>query len=111
MSAAAPSPPSDAELHACADGQLAPARRAEIEAMLASDPELAARVASIREQSAALRDALDPLLADPLPERLIAAAAPQPSGLGSFARRWLAPTVAAAATLVLGVGLGWLGRD
>ena len=48
--------------------------------MLATDPELDARVASIREQNTALRDALDPLLAEPLPERLVAAAAPQPSG-------------------------------
>ena len=111
MSAAAPSPPTDADLHACADGQLAPERRTEIEAMLAADPELAARVAAIRAQTAALRDALDPLLADPLPERLIAAAIPQPSGFASSVRGWVAPSIAAAAMLVLGVALGWLGRD
>ena len=111
MSTSAPSPPTDADLHACADGQLAPERRAEIEALLATDPELAARVAGIRAQSAALRDALDPLLADPLPERLVAAAAP-PASIGrSILRRWLAPAFAAAATLLLGFGLGWFGRD
>jgi anti-sigma factor RsiW len=111
MSAAAPSPPTDADLHACADGQLAPERRAEIEAMLAKDPELAARVGAIRMQTAALRDALDPLLAEPLPERLIAAAVPQASGFASSVRGWVAPSIAAAAMLVLGVALGWLGRD
>ncbi len=79
--------------------------------MLAVDPALAARVASIREQSAALRDALDPLLAEPLPERLVAAAAPVPSGHRSFLRRWIAPAFAAAATLLLGFGFGWFGRD
>jgi anti-sigma factor RsiW len=111
VSAVAPSPPTDADLHACADGQLAPARRAEIEAMLAANAELAARVEAIRAQTAALRDALDPLLSEPLPERLVAAAAPQPSGFASAVRGWLAPTIAAAATLVLGLALGWLGRD
>jgi len=99
----------DLDLHAYADGQLAPERMAVVEAMLSRDPALAARVADIRGQNAALCDALDPMLAEPLPARLLAAATPPAAGAGA-ARRWLMPLFAAAATLVLGLGIGWYGR-
>ena len=102
---------SDADLNAFADGQLVPAQLAAVEAALARDPDLAARVAGIRAQSALLRDALDPVLSEPIPDRLLAAAAPAMSGERGLARRWGAPALAAAATLVLGIGIGWLGRD
>jgi len=101
-----PVPLSDADLHAYADGQLAPERVASVEAALRDDPALAATVAAVRAQSAALRDALDPMLAEPIPARLIEASA-RPS------RRWrarLAP-FAAAALLVLGCAIGWVARD
>ncbi len=104
-----PTPLPDFDLHAYADGQLARERMAAVEATLARDPALAARVAEIRTQNAALRDALDPLLAEPLPGRLLAAATPPASGAAA-ARRWLMPVFAAAATLVLGLGIGWYGR-
>jgi anti-sigma factor RsiW len=104
-------PTEDADVHAYADGRLPPERIAAFEAALARDPVLAAQVADIRAQNAALRDALDPMLAEPIPERLLAAAAPPPGfGRGAFAR-WGASALAAAATLVLGLGIGWLGRD
>ena len=74
--------------------------------MLAREPALAARVAEIRRQNALLRDALDPWLAEPLPRQLLSAAA------GSAARpRWLPVVLAVAASLVLGIGLGWFGRS
>jgi len=104
-----PVPVPDIELHAYADGQLAPERATAVEASLARDAGLAARVAEIRAQSAALRDAFDPILAEPIPARLLAAAAPPAAGASS-ARRWLMPAFAAAATLVLGLGIGWYGR-
>ena len=76
------------------------------------DPELAARVAEIRAQIAALRDALDPMLAEPIPDRAAR------RGVGAAQRvrdgrlrRWLVAAFAAAATLVLGVAIGWFGRD
>ena len=110
-------PIDDADVHAYADGQLAPERAAAVDAALAQDPELALRVAGIRAQNAALRDALDPMLAEPIPERLLAAAsAPvEAGGRGALARtvrpgRWLATGFAVAATLVVGVGLGWYTR-
>ena len=101
-----PVPLSDADLHAYVDGQAAPERLAAIEAALRDDPALAASVAAVRAQNAALRDAFDPMLAEPIPPRLIEAAARPP-------RRWrarLAP-VAAAALLVLGCAIGWFARD
>jgi anti-sigma factor RsiW len=104
---------SDTDLHAYADRQLAPERAAAVESALARDAALAVRVAEIRAQNAALRDALDPVLAEPVPERLLAAATP-PTGRqarSGAAGRWLAPLLAAVATLVLGIGLGWFGRD
>jgi len=101
----------DVELNAYADGQLAPERVAFVEAALARDPALAMRVADFRAQSAALRDALDPVLAEPIPDRLLAAAAPTVSPQPRRVRQWAIPALAAAATLTLGVGLGWFGRD
>jgi anti-sigma factor RsiW len=101
-------PLSDEELHAYADNQLSRERLSEVAATLAREPALAARVAEIRRQNAQLRDALDPWLAEPLPRELLSAAA------GSAARprsRWLPAALAAAASLVLGIGLGWFGRS
>ena len=62
-----PLPITDADVHAYVDGQLAPSRAPAIEEALARDPALAARVAELREQNAALRDAFDPWLAEPVP--------------------------------------------
>ncbi|MEO8674797.1 MAG: anti-sigma factor [Casimicrobiaceae bacterium] len=111
MSTLPPDSVSDSDLNAFADGQLSPERTAVVEAALARDPELAARVAEFRAQSASLRDALDPVLAEPIPARLLAAAVPAASGRQGMVPRWAMPALAAAATLVLGIGLGWFGRD
>ena len=89
-------PISDDDLMAYADGQLANERREAVEQALARDPALGVRVASIREQNAALRDALDPWLAEAIPPRLIAAAEGRAGG-GRLLRTW--PALAAAATL------------
>ena len=101
----------DADLHAYADGCLAPGRVDTFEAALQLDPALAARVAEIRAQSAALRAALDAIVTEPIPERLIQAAAGPVRGRSrSRWPRWLASAVAVAATLLLGIGVGWYGR-
>ena len=102
------SPPSslpDDDLSAYADRQLPPERAALIEAALARDPEAAARVAAIREQNAALAQALDPWLTETIPARLLRSATP-PRAVA----RWR-PALAFAATLVVGIGVGWFGRD
>lgn len=100
-------PLSDDDVQAYADRQLRPAHLAAVEAALAQDPARAARVAEIRAQSAALVAALDPWLAEPIPGRLLTAATRPASSRGFWPRPWLA----AAATLVLGVALGWSGRE
>lgn len=103
-------PLSDADLNAYVDRQLAPERMPAMEEALARDPALAARVAEMRRQNAALRDALDPWLAEEIPARLVAAA----SGPAAARRRlpgWLGTALAAAACLVVGIGIGWFGRE
>jgi anti-sigma factor RsiW len=105
------SPVSDTDLGAYADRQLAPERIAAVEAALAREPALAARVAEIRAQSAALRDALDPMLSEPIPGRLLEAARPPATPAPSSTARWRLTTLAAAASLVVGVAVGWFGRD
>jgi anti-sigma factor RsiW len=107
-----PLPITDADVNAYADGQLAASRAPAMEEALARDPALATRVADLRRQNAALRDAFDPWLAEALPEHLIAAAAgPNTMRTRARVRRWLPAAIAAAASLVVGVGMGWFGRD
>jgi anti-sigma factor RsiW len=98
----------DVDLMAYVDGQLAREQAAAVEAAIAADVDLAARVAALRAQNASLHAALDPWLAEPIPPRLLGAAMPP-----AQASPWQAwrPFVALAATLVLGVAVGWLGRD
>jgi anti-sigma factor RsiW len=104
-----PLPVTNADLEAYVDGQLASSRLDLVEGALARDPALAARVADAKRRNADLHDALDPWLSEPIPERLlVAATAPAPrNSLG----RWMAPAVAAAAALVLGLSVGWFARD
>jgi anti-sigma factor RsiW len=99
-------PLTDDDLNAFADNRLADERAREIAVVLEREPALAARVAEIRRLNAQLRDALDPWLAEPLPRALITAARPPVSRLrtGAF-RAW--PALVAAASLVVGVGIGW----
>ena len=106
-----PLPVSDADLNAYADGQLAASRVAAVEEALARDPALAAWVADARRHNADLRDALDPWLAEPIPERLIAAAAAPAKVAQRPVRRWLAPLATVAASLLVGLVAGWYARD
>jgi anti-sigma factor RsiW len=99
-------PVHDDELHAYADNQLASARAEEVAATLAREPALAARVAEIRRQNALLRDAFDPWLAEPLPRKLLRAA----TGRSLRSRLRWQPWAALAASLVIGVSVGWFGR-
>ena len=94
------------ELHAYADGQLAPARAEEVGAAIVREPALGARVAEIRRQNALLRDVFDPWLAEPMPRKLLGAATGRALRASS---RWQ-PWAALAASLVLGLGIGWFGR-
>jgi anti-sigma factor RsiW len=103
-----PLPVTEADVNAYVDGQLASARAPAVEDAIAHDPALAARVAELRRQNAALRDAFDTWLAEAPPPRLVAATIQGPRGRWPA---WLRPAMAAAASLIVGLGVGWYGRD
>ena len=105
-----PMPISDADIHAYVDGRLPAARAAGVDEALANDPALAARVAEMRAQNAALRDAFDLVLDEPIPEHLLAAAVPPPTRSSRYRRR-LPLAIGIAATLIVGFFGGWLVRD
>jgi anti-sigma factor RsiW len=100
-------PISEDDLHALVDGALDGTRRAEVEAYLALQPAVAARVAAYRQQRAMLRDALAPVASEPVPPEL---------NLGRLIEARRRPRsalwqIAAAVVLALGVGTGggwWL---
>ncbi len=89
-----------AELHAFVDGQLDPARRREVEAYLAADPDAANRVGAYRRQKHALRALLAPVLDEPLPRGL----APPRQRRPLVHVAWAA---AAAVMLIVGGLAGW----
>ncbi|MHB8668201.1 MAG: anti-sigma factor family protein [Burkholderiales bacterium] len=91
----------ETELHAYVDGRLDEARRLRVEAYLADKAEAAEKVRVWREQNEALRTLYNPVLNEPVPQRLLAARAPR--------RRWPYYAVAAGA-LGLSFGLGWMVR-
>ncbi|MBB3035084.1 anti-sigma factor family protein [Alteriqipengyuania lutimaris] len=63
-------PISEDDLHAFVDGALSDSRRAEVEAYLESNPEVAERYAQFGVQREALRAAFDPIAAEPVPPNL-----------------------------------------
>ena len=94
-------------LHAYADGELSPEQRAEVEALLARDPEAARKVADWKRQRELLKSAFDDVLDEPVPPQLSASlrvrAAP------SRVNPWLA-MAAAVLLLVCGGHAGWFLR-
>jgi anti-sigma factor RsiW len=103
------------EIHAYVDGTLSEARRADVEHELERNPELAARASDFFALNNLLHERYDRVLNEPLPARLRAAVAapdsPDSSDLPETrsmrpAANW--PRFAGlAATLVLGVAIGW----
>ena len=94
-------PITENDLHAYVDQRLDPARRAQVEAYLEATPDAAERVRTFRQQNELLRAAFDGVLQEEIPARLT-----RPPHVK---RRWY-DYGAVAATLVLGVTLGWLMR-
>lgn len=66
--------PSDEVLIAYLDGELDAGARAEVEAWLEQDAAMRERAAGLVESARLLRSAFDPVLREPVPERLLAAA-------------------------------------
>lgn len=69
----------DETLMAYADGELEPARRAEVEAAMAADPKLSERVEQHRALRRKLNAALDPVLLETVPNTLVAAVRASPA--------------------------------
>ena len=90
-------PITEYDLQAYADRRLEPGRRAAVEAWLAARPEEAERLADYRRLADALRSAYDPVLQEPVPERLHLALRP-----GRRLKRY----AELAAWLVLGIAIG-----
>ena len=121
---------SDEILMAYADGELDAASRASVEAAMQEDPQIGKRVARHRALRETMQGAFAGVLNEPVPERLIAAARGQTAAApaqtaapkaavvdlsaareaarrkDSAAPRW--QPVAIAASLMLGLGLGFL---
>jgi anti-sigma factor RsiW len=97
------------ELHARLDGRLSPERTAEVDAYLATKPEVRARLQRYVEQQGLLRTAFTEETATPIPARLRVArllAEQRRSRYQRFAR------IAAAVVLVVAGGIGgWAARD
>jgi anti-sigma factor RsiW len=106
-----PVPLTDTDINAYVDNQLAPPRRQQVDEALLRDQALADRVALLERQNAALRDGFDAWLEEPVPERLIAAAARSPTAARRPLPRWIGLAAAAAASLAIGLAGGWLVRD
>lgn len=91
-------PISEQDLHAYVDNQLDPARRAQVEAYLAVQPDAAALVQDIRMQNSLLHEAYDTVLNEPVP-----------IGMGAALQRRRFPLAWAASIAALSIGLvaGW----
>ena len=108
---------SDEILMAYADGELDAATRAAIDEQMRNDPQLAQQVARHRALRAKLGDAFGDVLAEGVPERLVATAQTAPAGNNKIidlaaardarmgvTRRWSASHwTAVAASLVIGI--------
>jgi anti-sigma factor RsiW len=95
-----PVPVTEAELQAYADGRLALERRAEVDAWLAARPEDAERMSDYRRMSEEMRAAYEPVLSEPVPERLLRAALRRRRfnwRTAALAAGWTAASVAAGA--------------
>lgn len=94
----------DADLQAYADGLLPGEKVAAVEAYLAGHPEDMERVRFWRELNSALRSSYNPVMDEPLPERL--RMRPRVSAL----RRYATAAGLACAGLAVGAAGGWLAR-
>ena len=102
-------PITEADLHAYVDGELSPARRADVEAHLAGHPDAAVRVRAWQEQKRALQRLFEPVLDEPIPPALEAAAVPP--GARRSRPPWPALRIAAGLMLALLGGMaGWWGH-
>ena len=108
-------PISEDELQAYVDSALPEARRGDVEAYLAAHPDENERVRAYQAQKQALRALFDPVLDEPLPEKMRTLATPSLAKGGAQAKgllsRWSLERIAASVVIALvGGAAGWLGH-
>ena len=106
-------PISEDELQAYVDSALPEARRGEVADYLAAHPEESERVRSYQAQKQALRALFNPVLDEPLPEKLCVLSSPPVAKASSpksgFLARWSLERIAASVLIGAISGLaGWL---
>ncbi len=109
------SPVTEADLHAWVDRQLSAERAREVEDYLALRPDEAERLEAYRAQQRELHALYDPVLDEPLPQRVLEAARSRPRWvvarvLETLRRRprWIAERIAAGLAIALvGGAVGW----
>ena len=97
---------SESELHSLLDGRLLPHERTALETRLINDAEATATLKDWRAQREALRKLHKPLLSEPLPPALLAAAQRLNRSQQQFDQWWRWGGMAASVALAFGVG--WL---
>jgi len=98
----------DTDLHAWLDGELPPERHAEVQAWLDEHPEDAARVRLWAADREALRARLDPVLTEPVPQRLEQIVwSHAPATIGVPWQRWAAAVAVFALGGAVGAALTW----
>lgn len=91
-------PITEADLHAYADGQLAPERQADMQIYLTQHPDEALRINAYRAQTRSLRALFAPVLAETLPPRLVQTALPRSPWYGQRLAAGVAIAVVSAAS-------------
>lgn len=93
---------SDNDLHRYVDEQLAPERRAEVDAYLAANPSAARRVRAYQQQNEKLRALTNSTLEEPVPPQLVQAIRPLKWRFSRYAT--------AASWIALGAAVGFFAR-
>jgi anti-sigma factor RsiW len=105
---------SDEELSAYLDNDLEPFRRAQVQAALRADRQLAKKLETYRAQEVSLRQASAAVLGEPVPKSLLEIVRRPPRRMAGTAAKPPAALARAlwplAASLMVGVALGWLLR-
>ena len=102
-------PPNDDVLNAWLDGELAPAQHAEVESWLAANPQDAERIALWAADRDRLRERLDPVLDEPVPQALAQVVwrkAPSVMPATNW-QRWAAAIAVFLLGSAVGAGLVW----
>ncbi|MEM9737058.1 MAG: hypothetical protein AAF908_10700, partial [Pseudomonadota bacterium] len=100
------------DIAAFVDGALEEERMAEIEEVLARDPEALKLAEEITRSNDLLRAAYADVAAAPVPQELLDTVLGEKSNIVSIARRprrvatWLPAAIAASVTIVIGIGIG-----